>query len=81
MDFLFKLLMPFWQPIAAAVGGLLMVAGVYFAGRKAQADKGKMVAQKETINAHKDRDEIDAAVAGTTPNERKRLRDKWNRDN
>lgn len=84
MDFLLNLvggvLAQFWQPIAAGVGLLLAGLFAYLKGKRDQAQKGKIVAQKETIDAHDERDEIDDAIAGATPDERKRLRNKWTRN-
>lgn len=85
MDFLISLLnglLPqFWAPIAGAVGILVLAAGAYFKGKGDQAAKGKDVAQKETIDAYKDRNVIDESVRDATDTERQRLRDKWTRDN
>lgn len=84
MDFLANLvggfLSQFWQPIAAGVGLLLAGFFAYMKGKKDQAQKGKIAVQKETIDAHDERDEIDDAIAGATPAERKRMRDKWTRN-
>lgn len=85
LDFLLNtvwhFIQPFWAPIAAGLGMLIAVAGAYFKGKNDQAQKGKIAVQKETINAYKERDEVDDAVRGTTAAERKRVRDKWTRDN
>lgn len=85
MDFLISLLSgllkQFWAPIATGVGILVLATGAYFKGKGDQAKKGKDVAQKETIDAYKDRNVVDESVRDATPAERERLRDKWTRDN
>lgn len=80
LGFLFEILGPFWKPIAAAVGLALAGLAAYLKGRSEQAAKGKIAAQKETIDAHETRDKIEAAVDAADATERQRLRDKWTRD-
>lgn len=85
MDFLINLvsdlIKPFWGAIAAGAGILVLAIGAYFKGKNDQAVKGKVVAQKETIDAYKDRNVVDESVRDATDDERQRVRDKWTRDN
>lgn len=77
LDFLLNILKPLWAPILGALGVALAVLGAYAKGRSEQAARGKIVAQKETIDAYKTRDAVDASVSDA---DRQRLRDKWSRD-
>lgn len=82
LGFLLEITKPFWGLIVGAAGLVLAVLGAYFKGRREQATKGKIAAQKETIDAYKKRDAADRSVATATPAERERLRRKWTtRDN
>ena len=77
LDFLLNVLKPFWGPIVGGIGLVLALVGAYFKGRSEQATKGKLAAQKETIDAHETRAKVDQSVAAATPAERERLRSKW----
>lgn len=82
LDFLLDIAKPLWAPILAGLGLVVAVFGAYLKGRSEQATKGKIAAQKETINADKTRVETDQSIASATPTERERLRGKWTtRDN
>ena len=77
LDFLLELTKPFWGFVVGAVGLVFAVGAAYLKGRSEQATKGRIAAQKETIDAHETRAKTDQSVAAATPAERERLRSKW----
>ena len=72
------LLAPIWGYLAAAVGGLLTIAGIYVKGRADAANKARTEAMAADIKARDTRDAIDRAVA-RLPDPSAELRRDWSR--
>lgn len=80
MQTILNLLQPFWGLIVGAAGVLIAVVGAYFKGRSEQKLKDKVATQGETIDAYKDRQNVEDRYRNAPDAERERMRDKWRRD-
>lgn len=65
------------------LGGIGLVIGAFILkrqGAKEQAQKDTIATQQETINAHKDRDNVEDSYRRASPDERDRMQQPWLRD-
>jgi hypothetical protein len=80
LDIAGSILGGFWKEIALGFGALVGVALAYFKGKGDQEKKGRIAAQKETIDAHKDRTTVEDRVRRASDDDIDRMSERYSRD-